>query len=157
MYRHIIAAVDGSAHADKALLQAGLLAEASQAELTLVYINNLQDLARIDMESHALPVMLERTQHRGRAILEQAKQHLEDQHIVIDCQMHLGESWLGKRDMVSMLVKFAAAHDTDLIVIGTHGRSGLLNLLMGSFIENLMRLTPCPLLIVRGQPHTTDA
>ena len=56
-----------------------------------------------------------------------------------------------------MLVKFAAAHDTDLIVIGTHGRSGLLNLLMGSFIENLMRLTPCPLLIVRGQPHTTDA
>jgi nucleotide-binding universal stress UspA family protein len=39
----------------------------------------------------------------------------------------------------------------DLIVIGTHGRSGLSRVLLGSVAERVIRLAPCPVLTVRGR------
>lgn len=149
MFQHIIAAVDGSPYSNNALLHAGQLALANQAQLTLVHISNLQEFSRMEIESSAMPQMLERTLSRGRDLLESAQQQLQQQLPSVTCHCHLGESWLGKRDMANLLVKFAMAHDGDLIVLGSHGRSGLLNLLMGSFIENLLRITPCPLLVIR--------
>jgi len=40
-------------------------------------------------------------------------------------------------------------------VLATHGRSGLVHMLMGSFIENVMRVATCPLMIVRSEPQAT--
>jgi universal stress protein A len=37
----------------------------------------------------------------------------------------------------------------DLIIMGTHGRTGLPHLLLGSVAERLVRLAPCPVLVVR--------
>jgi nucleotide-binding universal stress UspA family protein len=37
----------------------------------------------------------------------------------------------------------------DLIIIGTHGRTGLQHVLMGSVAEKVVRLAPCPVLVVR--------
>lgn len=39
----------------------------------------------------------------------------------------------------------------DLIVIGTHGRTGISKVLLGSVAERLVRLAPCPVLTVRGR------
>jgi nucleotide-binding universal stress UspA family protein len=50
------------------------------------------------------------------------------------------------------IVEYAEAHDIDLIVMGTHGRGGLSNLLMGSVAERVVRTAPCPVLTVRGVP-----
>ena len=43
----------------------------------------------------------------------------------------------------------AAARKCDLIVIGTHGRTGLLHLLLGSVAERVARMATCPVLTVR--------
>ncbi len=48
------------------------------------------------------------------------------------------------------IVEYAAAHDVDLIVMGTHGRGGMSHLLVGSVAERVLRTAPCPVLIVRG-------
>ncbi len=48
------------------------------------------------------------------------------------------------------LVGYAAAHNIDLIVMGTHGRSGVSRLLMGSVAEAVMRSATCPVLTVHG-------
>ncbi len=40
----------------------------------------------------------------------------------------------------------------DLIVMGTHGRSGLSHFLMGSVAERVVRLSPCPVLTVKTEP-----
>lgn len=46
--------------------------------------------------------------------------------------------------------KFVAMHQIDLVVSATHGRSGLKRVFLGSVTERLMRILPCPLLIVRS-------
>ena len=52
------------------------------------------------------------------------------------------------------IIDTATEKDVDLIIMGTHGRTGLTHVLMGSVAENVVRLAPCPVLVVRG---TTDA
>jgi nucleotide-binding universal stress UspA family protein len=51
------------------------------------------------------------------------------------------------------IVRYARAHDIDLIAMGTHGRSGVNHLLMGSVAENVVRNAPCPVLTVRQPEH----
>jgi nucleotide-binding universal stress UspA family protein len=49
------------------------------------------------------------------------------------------------------ILRIAIERQVDLIVIGTHGRTGLSHLLLGSVAERVVRLAPCPVLIVRSQ------
>ena len=46
-------------------------------------------------------------------------------------------------------VAFADTHKIDVIVLGTHGHTGLSRLLMGSVAEHILRHAPCPVLTVR--------
>lgn len=50
----------------------------------------------------------------------------------------------------SEIVKYANEHKIDLIVIGTHGRTGLMHVLLGSVAERVVRHAPCAVLTVRG-------
>jgi nucleotide-binding universal stress UspA family protein len=50
------------------------------------------------------------------------------------------------------IVRVADEEGVDLIVIGTHGRTGLMRVLMGSVAESVMRLATCPVLTVK-QAH----
>jgi len=47
------------------------------------------------------------------------------------------------------IVRYADARDVDLIIMGTHGRSGVAHMLMGSVAEQVVRTAPCPVLLVR--------
>jgi len=47
------------------------------------------------------------------------------------------------------IVRYAKANDVDLIVIGTHGRSGLEHVIFGSTAERVVRKAPCPVLSVQ--------
>ncbi|HUQ68179.1 MAG TPA: universal stress protein, partial [Planctomycetaceae bacterium] len=51
------------------------------------------------------------------------------------------------------IVKYAAEQDVDVIVVGTHGRSGLTHLLLGSTAEKVVRKAPCPVLTVHPKGH----
>jgi nucleotide-binding universal stress UspA family protein len=47
------------------------------------------------------------------------------------------------------ILRVAAKEKADLIVMGTHGRGGVLRMLMGSVAEQVMRKAPCPVMVVR--------
>lgn len=51
------------------------------------------------------------------------------------------------------IIRYARKHDIDLIVMGTHGRSGLAHVLMGSVAERVVRKASCPVLVVRPEGH----
>jgi universal stress protein A len=51
------------------------------------------------------------------------------------------------------IVRYARDKDVDLIVIATHGRSGLSHVLIGSVAESVVRTAPCPVLTVRPEGH----
>lgn len=56
------------------------------------------------------------------------------------------------------ILRAARDRQADLVVIGSHGRTGLGRVLMGSVAEEVARKSPCPVLIVRpshGPPHET--
>jgi nucleotide-binding universal stress UspA family protein len=49
---------------------------------------------------------------------------------------------------VDEILRYASEHKIDLIVCGTHGRTGLSHVLLGSVAERLVRVAPCPVLTV---------
>ena len=57
----------------------------------------------------------------------------------------------------AVVVEQAFERGIDLIVMGTHGRSGVAHLLLGSVAERVVRSAPCPVLTVRDTPRVADA
>lgn len=53
------------------------------------------------------------------------------------------------------ILEYAAHEKIDLIVLATHGRTGLKHLVMGSVAENVVRTAKCPVLTVRGNGPAT--
>ena len=51
------------------------------------------------------------------------------------------------------IIKYASGHEIDMIVMGTHGRTGLSHVFLGSVAENVVRQAPCPVLVVRDDGH----
>jgi nucleotide-binding universal stress UspA family protein len=53
--------------------------------------------------------------------------------------------------------RYAADGEFELIVMGTHGRTGLTHVLIGSVAEQVVRTAPCPVLTIRHPPHRKAA
>ncbi len=51
------------------------------------------------------------------------------------------------------IIRYAKEQEIDLIVIGTHGRTGLAHMMLGSVAEKVVRKAPCPVLTVRPDQH----
>jgi universal stress protein A len=56
-----------------------------------------------------------------------------------------------------VIVDVATSRGTDLIVMGTHGRSGFAHLVLGSVAERIVRTAPCAVLTVRDTARIADA
>lgn len=54
-------------------------------------------------------------------------------------------------DPAPAIVEYARGHGIDLIVMGTHGRTGVSRALLGSVTERVVRTAPCPVLAVPGE------
>jgi nucleotide-binding universal stress UspA family protein len=80
--------------------------------------------------------------HRGGLEERLCRFQLSAPEVRVECRVEEGEPASG-------IVSAAQATGSDLIVMGTHGRTGLGRLLMGSVAENVLRTTPCPVVTVK--------
>jgi nucleotide-binding universal stress UspA family protein len=93
---------------------------------------------------------LEALNNQGRAIIAQAKQvlepMLESDKLEVSMVQQNGER------IAQVILKVAKEHASSLIVLGTHGRSGIDRLLLGSVAEGVMHHANVPVLLVRSKP-----
>ena len=57
----------------------------------------------------------------------------------------------------AQIVRYAERNGVDLIVLGTHGRTGVTRALLGSVAERVVRTAPCPVLTVSREPRAASA
>ncbi|MCL6264754.1 universal stress protein [Craterilacuibacter sp. RT1T] len=149
MYQNIVIALDGSHNAVLALQEAIKLAQVKQGKLILVHVASLRDISVEGvgmLGNHDLHTL---AHERGAQIMAEAEALARESGISSVTPLIL-ESWDGGKEMAKVLLAAADDHHADLIVVGTHGRGGLMTLLMGSFAETLLRMSPLPLLVVRN-------
>lgn len=148
--KHILVPTDLSEYADYALDYAIALAQTLQARLTLLHILHLTPLAMGDIGASGLVPYLEEmeadAQQRMQALLNRVHQ-----------EGLQGEMAVVQGVPFQTIVDMAGNEDVDMIVMGTHGRTGLTHALMGSIAEKVVRLAPCPVLVTRGKTEASDA
>ena len=141
----ILVPTDFSATSDLALDYAREIAQRFGASLHLLHV--LEDpFVHGPFASEAL---IDETADVRRTILEDARARLARR-----VQRREGEVAAASAQIVSghsaeTIVKHARQLGADLIVMGTHGRTGLAHLLIGSVAERVFRTAPCPVMTVR--------
>lgn len=143
MFYRIVVATDFSSCSEEAWSLARRVAATSRGELVLTHVLSEAPLYREG------PFSMGSVREVYRQAREWATSSLED--------------WVGKARGEGLaaraalrtgvpyeeIVALARDERADLIVIGTHGRSGLDRALLGSVTDRVVRLAPCPVLMVR--------
>ena len=147
MYERILVPVDGSDTSTRALLEAIKLAS-GKARLRLVYV--VDEIYPLDAEGYAYidtEALREAVRHTGERVLTQAAQSLQKSGVTVETALLEA----GGQRIASVIDGDAKAWPAQLIVLGTHGRSGLSRLLLGSVAEGVVRGTTIPVLLIRGE------
>jgi nucleotide-binding universal stress UspA family protein len=138
--KNILVATDFGPAADAALAYGRSLATQFDATLSVIHVaeNYFLRPSAID------PAVLKAA----------AARHLEERLTAADRVMLNAHAVLELSDRpANTITAYANRNGIDLIVMGTHGRTGLAHVLMGSVAEQVVRTAPCPVLTVRQPEH----
>jgi nucleotide-binding universal stress UspA family protein len=143
--KSILVPIDFSDTSAKALHYAARMAEQFGATITL--LNVVEPIATPDFAYH--PLMLEPEQIKAAA-----KSRLED----LPGKMNLPEKLIERAVIrhgtpFTEITEAARKLKVDLIIVTTHGYTGLNHVLLGSTAERVVRHAPCPVLTVREKEH----
>ncbi|MBU1239280.1 universal stress protein [Myxococcota bacterium] len=141
----ILCPVDFSDNADHALQYALAFAQAHDAELTLIHA--VENPVLVSLDYPVLPYgnvndLAKSAQHKLDEILVRIKQ----EHEKVLSKVTIGTPFIE-------IIQYARNHEVDMIVLGTHGKSGLAHVLMGSVSERVVRKAPCPVLTIKHPEH----
>lgn len=146
MYQRILIAVDGSDLSDRALREAVALAQSQNAALRIVHV---ADEVTLNWEGGYADMseILESFRESGRRVLERAQNLVREAGMEAEARL-LEIQTFGHR-ISDLIVAEAEAWPADLIVVGTHGRRGLRDALLGSVADGVARRAGVPVLLVR--------
>jgi universal stress protein A len=144
--RSILAPTDFSKHAAKAVRYACLLAERLGAELHLLHV--LSDIVPVGPDPMLTAVLppeyYEEAQEQSLQMLDRTLLPEWGRPSAVATAVRWGEP-------VEEIVVYAREQAIDLIVVATHGRTGLSHVLLGSVAERIVREAPCPVLTIRDR------
>lgn len=152
-YKTFVVAYDFSAHADAALYAAVDLSKRFEADLHLLHVVHEPTLAYPTIEfGGSTPVEAMALDVREAAVkaLENVASGIELNPGRISA--HVTQGLAVDRSIVA----FCEEVHADLLVIGTHGRTGMSHAFLGSVAERTLRRAPCPVLTVRGQEASEE-
>ena len=147
MYQHIMVPLDGSELAECVLPHVeAIAAGCNVTTVTLIMVvpplhlyggaeTRISPEERKHLEKDSVEV--------ATNYLEEKAQLLRDKGVLADVKVLLG-------NVLDRLVEYIKDNGVDLIVIATHGRSGVSRLFLGSVADRLLRHAPIPVLMVRA-------
>lgn len=150
MYDNILVPLDGSELAETALPHARALAHAFQS--TVILISIIEPVAVYPQPGMIGPVLsvavnIEDEMDNSKKYLEKIKDQLESEGLTVNINVMGG-------DPASQICDYALHHDADLIVMSTHGRSGIKRWVYGSVADRVLHGSKSPVLLVRAQNGT---
>jgi nucleotide-binding universal stress UspA family protein len=133
------------------------------SELSRLVVENAVDLSRRHeaAETHFLHVVsgaadeVAATASHGAELLEWLGHRVRAIEGVPPMVQIIGHVSTG--DPASAIVKAASSLQVDVVVVGTHGRTGVQRFVMGSVAESVVRHAGCPVLVVRPKTHEAPA
>ncbi len=152
MFSHILCATDLSPRSDEALRVAVHMAAKYAARLTIL---NVHEEFMDKEEMVMLRVSVEKMQERFREIALTCKQQMQDLVTAVGVEDIEVEYHVREGKPADVILK--AAHDmaaglqepnSPLIVIGTNGRDSLIEHILGTVAEHVVRHAPCPVLVI---------
>ena len=147
MYQHILVPVDGSATSLQGLTEAIALAQVTGGQIRLLHMVDTLSVAS-SLGAYAVSTdVMEQLRAEGEQILQKARLQALAGGVATDAV--LDDSVRGR--LSDWVVEQARSWPADLVVLGTHGRRGMGRLLLGSDAEQVLRVSPVPVLLVRGQ------
>lgn len=145
MYQRILVPVDGSPTSERAVQEALRFAQQQSAQLELVHV--LGDVRLMDANSYInYAEMKEAITSVGNKILTQAQMAAQQSGQAAEVKLLEGSG----QSIATAIVEEARQWQADLIVIGTHGRTGFGRVLFGSVAEGVVRTAHIPVLLIRG-------
>jgi nucleotide-binding universal stress UspA family protein len=143
--KKILVPVDFSSHSAEAVRFAADLSRRYEASLELIHAFYMQTYAL--PEGYVVP-----TPEQFDLVVQQLEgQLVSAKNAALEAGASSVETRLLQGRPTSEILRVAREDKIDLIVMGTHGRTGLKHLWIGSVAENVVRHAVCPVLTVRGQ------
>ncbi len=147
MYQHVMVPLDGSELAECVLPHVeAISAGCNVARVTLVRVVPPLKLHG-GVESSLSPEVRQQLEDDSKGVarryLEEKARELRDKGVATETAVLLGE-------VIHELVEFTKAHEVDLIITATHGRSGVSRWVLGSIADRTLRASPVPVLMVRA-------
>lgn len=133
----ILVAVDGSDFSELAVDQAISLGAICRSQIVVISVVDL-----FPEQMAVAPALVEKMSEEVGKHLARAKEKIEKAQIACETLVRMG----GKP--YEFIVQEARDRGIDLIVLGTHGRTGIKKVLLGSVAQNVIGSAPCPVMVV---------
>jgi nucleotide-binding universal stress UspA family protein len=149
-FRVIVVPTDFSDHSLRALSYALGLAGKYDADVKILFVNEpglqVSDMAWVGVDERSL-----KDEHvkEARANLDMIIREQIPPDMAVEAIIRSG-------DAVDEIIAYADEVSADLIVMATHGRTGLSHMLMGSTAEQVIRRASCPVLTLKHPMHVTS-
>jgi len=137
-WERILLATDGSEYSHKATKKALDLVQFSGGTLKVISV--------LEISAHIYAVAPELSEERIKLV----KQYVGDVKEQAASEGILAEGFAREAESAGdVIIELAKEKDSDLIVMGSHGRTGIKRLLMGSVTKVVIAYAPCPVLVVK--------
>jgi nucleotide-binding universal stress UspA family protein len=137
--KNILYATDFSSHSNQAYFHAVALAEGHGATLTILHVCQSRPVVVAEGMIPAVGMETQDIEYWRRQLqqIRPVNDGIQVRHVILE------------GSAAEQIIRYAADQGIDLIVMGTHGRTGLERLLMGSVAEQVVRGAPCSVLVVK--------
>ena len=146
MFKHLLVPVDGSATSELAVDKAIGLARAFSGKVSVLYVIDPYPFSGVgEGFAYGQEAYLNAARAEAETALAAARRTVEAAGVPVSTSVIESHVvWRG-------ILNAAAAGNADLIVMGSHGRSGIEKLMLGSVAQRVVAQAPVPVLVVRAQ------